>query len=154
MHAKLLQSCPYGLWPSRLLWPWDSPDKNTGVGFHAHLQGIFPTQGLNSHLISPAVRFFTAGTTWEALSIIWLPFFLIILLDHKAFLKDFFFLNHFGLSFVILGIQVSAEFYLLYIKRTLREFTAISFWSPKIPTLSRFLFPTFRGFLCLHLCYV
>ena len=31
--------------PSRLLCPWDSPDKNTGVGGHALLQGTFPTQG-------------------------------------------------------------------------------------------------------------
>ena len=30
---------------------WDSPGKNTGVGCHAHLQGIFPTQGLNLHLL-------------------------------------------------------------------------------------------------------
>ena len=30
--------------------PWGSPDKNTGVGCHFHLQGIFPTQGLNSRL--------------------------------------------------------------------------------------------------------
>ena len=22
---------PHGLWPTRLLWPWDSPGKNTGV---------------------------------------------------------------------------------------------------------------------------
>ena len=28
----------------------NSPDKNTRVGFHALLQGIFPTQGLNSGL--------------------------------------------------------------------------------------------------------
>ena len=28
----------------------DSPDKNTGVGCHALLQGIFPTQGLNPSL--------------------------------------------------------------------------------------------------------
>ena len=35
----------HGLWPARLLCPWDSPDKNTGVGGHALLQGIFPTQG-------------------------------------------------------------------------------------------------------------
>ena len=27
--------------------PWDSPGKNTGVGCHVILQGIFPTQGLN-----------------------------------------------------------------------------------------------------------
>ena len=33
-----------GLQPSRLLCPWDSVDKNTGVGCHALLQGIFPTQ--------------------------------------------------------------------------------------------------------------
>ena len=26
---------------------WDSPGKNTGVGCHALLQGIFPTQGSN-----------------------------------------------------------------------------------------------------------
>ena len=42
---------PHGLQPSRLLCPWDSPDKNTGVGCHALLQGIFPTQGLNPHLL-------------------------------------------------------------------------------------------------------
>ena len=28
----------------------DSPGKNTGVGFHAFLQGIFPTQGSNPDL--------------------------------------------------------------------------------------------------------
>ena len=31
----------------RLLCPWDSLGKNTGVGCHALFQGIFPTQGLN-----------------------------------------------------------------------------------------------------------
>ena len=43
-------SAPYGLWPARLPCPWDSPGKNPGVGCHALLQGIFPTQGLNPHL--------------------------------------------------------------------------------------------------------
>ena len=32
----------------------ESSGKNTGVGFHALLQGIFPTQGLNLYL-SPAL---------------------------------------------------------------------------------------------------
>ena len=36
---------PYGLYPTRLLWPWDFPGKDTGVGCHTLLQGIFPTQG-------------------------------------------------------------------------------------------------------------
>ena len=42
---------PYGLQPASLLCPWDSPGKNTGVGCHALLQGIFPTQGSNTHLL-------------------------------------------------------------------------------------------------------
>ena len=41
---------PHGLQPARLLCPWDSPDKNTGVGGHALLEGIFPTQGSNPGL--------------------------------------------------------------------------------------------------------
>ena len=36
---------------TRLLCPWNSPDKNTRVGFHFLLQGIFPTQGSNPHLL-------------------------------------------------------------------------------------------------------
>ena len=35
------------LWPPRLLCPWDSPGKNTGVDYHFLLQGICATQGLN-----------------------------------------------------------------------------------------------------------
>ena len=38
---------PHGLWPARLLCPWNSPVRNFGVGCHSRLQGIFPTQGLN-----------------------------------------------------------------------------------------------------------
>ena len=40
----------YGPYPPRRHCPWDSPGKNTGVGCHALLQGIFPTQGWNPHL--------------------------------------------------------------------------------------------------------
>ena len=35
----------------RLLCPWDSLGKNTGVGCHFLLQGIFPIQGSNPHLL-------------------------------------------------------------------------------------------------------
>ena len=41
-----------GLQPARLLCPWDSPGKSTGVGCHAPLQGIFPTQGSKPPLSS------------------------------------------------------------------------------------------------------
>ena len=33
---------PYGLQPAKLLCPWDSPGKNTGVGCHFLLQGNLP----------------------------------------------------------------------------------------------------------------
>ena len=38
---------PMGCGPPRLLCPWDSSGKNTGMGCLSLLQGIFPTQGLN-----------------------------------------------------------------------------------------------------------
>ena len=38
---------PHRLQPTRLLCPWDSPGRNTGVGCHFLLQEIFPTQGSN-----------------------------------------------------------------------------------------------------------
>ena len=36
---------------TRFFCPWNAPDKNTGVGCYTLLQGIFPTQGLNPHLL-------------------------------------------------------------------------------------------------------
>ena len=42
---------PHGLQPSRLLCPWNSPGKNTGVSNHSLCQGIFSTQGLNTGLL-------------------------------------------------------------------------------------------------------
>ena len=42
---------PHGLQPTRLLSPWDSPGKNTGMGCHVLLWGIFWTQGSNLHLL-------------------------------------------------------------------------------------------------------
>ena len=40
-----------GLEPAGLLCPWNSPGKNSGVGCHFLLQGIFLTQELNSGLL-------------------------------------------------------------------------------------------------------
>ena len=51
---------PFGLWPARLLCPWNSPGKNTGVGCYALLQGIFPTRGLNPCL--PCLLHWQAGS--------------------------------------------------------------------------------------------
>ena len=54
---------------ARLLCLWDSSDENTGVGCHALLQGIFPTQGSNPRLPclpASASGFFSTSITWEA----------------------------------------------------------------------------------------
>ena len=41
----------HGLQPTRFLCPWNFPGKNTGVGCHSLLQGIFSTQGSNPSLL-------------------------------------------------------------------------------------------------------
>ena len=40
-HSVVSASLP----PHGLYSPWNSPGKNTGVGCHCLLQGLFPTQG-------------------------------------------------------------------------------------------------------------
>ena len=42
---------PWTVQPARLFCPWDFPGKDTGVGCHLLLQGIFPTQGSNLGLL-------------------------------------------------------------------------------------------------------
>ena len=55
MCGQSRQSClplqPHGLQHARLLCPWDSAAKNTGVGCRFLLQQIVPSQGSNPHLL-------------------------------------------------------------------------------------------------------
>ena len=44
----------HGLWPAKLLYPWNSPGKNTEVGCHYLLQGIHPDPGIEP--MSPALH--------------------------------------------------------------------------------------------------
>ena len=55
-YPTLLQ--PHDLKPTRLLSLWNFPGRNTGMGRHFLLQGIFPTQGSNLSLLLGG-RFFT-----------------------------------------------------------------------------------------------
>ena len=60
VKSNSLQS--HGLQPNRLLCPWNSPGKNTGVGYHSLLQGIFLTLFIEPmSLVSPALasKFYT-----------------------------------------------------------------------------------------------
>ena len=52
-HVALLQ--PHGLQPARFLCPWDIPGKNTRMGCHFLLQGIFLNQGSNLCLLHQQV---------------------------------------------------------------------------------------------------
>ena len=64
-------SCPLrprGLQPARLLYPWNFPGKNTGVGYPFLLQGIFHTQQSNLSLLHWQVDFLPL-TTREALGL-------------------------------------------------------------------------------------
>ena len=58
VHTVVFDSLrPCGLWPVRLLSPWDSPGKKTGEGSHALLQGVFLTKALN-----PCLLYWQAGS--------------------------------------------------------------------------------------------
>ena len=51
-HSSILAwRAPWTKEPVRLLCLWDFPGKNTEVGCHFLLQGIFLTQGSNQHLV-------------------------------------------------------------------------------------------------------
>ena len=95
----------HGLEPARLLCPWDSPGRNTGVGCHSLLQETFPTQGLNSghpHYRQILFFFFTGRffTVWATREVLFtggqinlfskpsLPYFIL----HISFSFFFFFL--------------------------------------------------------------
>ena len=49
--SRLTLLRPHGLKPSRLLYPWNFPGKNSGVDCHFLLHWIFLTQGLNPRLL-------------------------------------------------------------------------------------------------------
>ena len=66
------QSCPTlcdPMEPTRLLCPWNSPGKNSGVGCHFLLQGIFPTQGSNPghHIAKDYLPTEPPGKPWISL---------------------------------------------------------------------------------------
>ena len=69
MHAYSVTQLCLTLWPTglpvRLVCPWDFPGKNTGVACHFLLQGIFPTQGSNLHLLH-CRQILYHWATWEA----------------------------------------------------------------------------------------
>ena len=52
---------PHGLQPARLLCSWNCPGKNTGLGCHSLLHGIFPDPGIEPASPALAVAFFATA---------------------------------------------------------------------------------------------
>ena len=67
--SNTLQS--YRLQPSRLLRPWDSPGKSTGVGCHSLLQGMFPMQRSSLHLSHLEHSNLDGHLSWYEVSVVW-----------------------------------------------------------------------------------
>ena len=66
--------------------PWDLPGKNTGVGCHFLLQGIFPIQGSNRQLrpcLLHCRRVLYRWATGEALISVDIPYYVMIIQHHK-----------------------------------------------------------------------
>ena len=62
-HSRSLVT--YAPEPTRLLWPWDSPGKNTGVGHQPSSRGSSPSRSHTRSLMPPARAdwFFTTNLT-------------------------------------------------------------------------------------------
>ena len=56
---------PYGLQPTRLLCPWDFLGKNSGMGRHFLLQGIFLSQGCLLHWQSDSLPLSHHGSPYR-----------------------------------------------------------------------------------------
>ena len=64
-HVWLLQC--HGLYPVRLLCPWDFPGKKTGVGCHFILQVIFQPRG-QTHIMLPLITYSVISRTHQYLN--------------------------------------------------------------------------------------
>ena len=81
---------PHGLQPNRLLYPWNFPGENTGVGCHFLFQGIFLTQWSNLRLPHTPTLASGLWATWEARYIIFIIYAIcspLLLLSKKVKVK-------------------------------------------------------------------
>ena len=103
---------PHGLQPARLLCPWDSPGKNTGVGSHSLLQRIFQTQAS-----CIARRFFTVWAAREApkirMKVSFQEFYLHGIIHCLPFGIGFFSVSKIPLTFVQVALCIKSSFLLL-----------------------------------------
>ena len=65
---------PHGLWPARFLCPLNFPDRNTGVGCHFLLQGIFPRPGIEPMRLQWKCSVWTTGPPGKSPANVFFPF--------------------------------------------------------------------------------
>ena len=90
-YCLVAKSCltlcnPLNYRPTRLLCPWDFPGNNIGVGCHFLLQGIFPAQELNPHLLHWQVDSLP-WATWEAYIYVYVN--LYIYIDTQTYIHTY-----------------------------------------------------------------
>ena len=82
VKVLVTKSCPtlcyHGLQPAGLFCPWNSTVKNTGMGYHSLLQGIFPIQGSNQ---GPHIRgrFFTIWASRDGPNLTYIYIYIYVL---------------------------------------------------------------------------
>ena len=103
-HSAVSSSATHGLQPARLLCPRNLLGKNTGVGCHFCLQGIFPTQG--SNLCLPCLL----HCRWILYRLVTREASICISVSNK--IKDSY--NHTELPLKILSVRISGFFLAYY----------------------------------------
>ena len=95
---------PHGLYPARLLSLWDSLGKNTEMGCHALVQGIFPSQGSNPGLLHCRQILYSLNHLRTFVKILWTNIFTLLLTKDLYILKIF--LVFYLLSFLCSRISI------------------------------------------------
>ena len=109
VHSVVSESLwPHGVLTTRLLCPWDSPGKNTGVDCHFLLQGIFPTQGLNLCLLNCRLILDCLSHQGSPAKLMYRQWFVISIWTEE---KGEFFVNICGEMFQSEGITFKGQFW-------------------------------------------
>ena len=66
-RVQLFVTPRIGLYPTRLIYPWHFPSKNTAAGCYFPLQGILSTQESNPHFLHPGIEPSSLATRDRAL---------------------------------------------------------------------------------------
>ena len=114
-HSAVSNSLPpHGLQPVKLLCPWNSPGRNTGVGIYSLLQGIFLTQILNLGLLHCRQIFLPSGPPGKPIS-----------LSNFQFIPLYIYMWTYGILFYSVGYNLLLSLFIFILYSSL-----IGQWAP------------------------